>query len=233
MRRRPAVGAVGAEQAEGFDVHAVARILRRVARQWAVPVVGVVAEESEGDPFLVLVSCLLSLRTRDETTAGASERLFKLARTPERMARLPLAALRRAIYPVSFYRTKARVLVGICRDLLERFGGKTPDDLDALLSLKGVGRKTANLVVTVGFGKPGICVDTHVHRICNRLGYVKTRTPEKTEEALRRILPRRYWVRWNDWLVPYGQHLCTPLSPFCSRCELAPHCARVGVTRSR
>jgi endonuclease-3 len=149
------------------------------------------------------------------------------------MLRLSARRLQRAIYPVGFYRTKTRVILGLCRDLLARFGGRVPDDLDALLTLKGVGRKTANLVVTVGFAKPGICVDTHVHRISNRLGYVRTRTPEQTEMALRAKLPRRYWIGYNDLLVSFGQNVCTPLSPRCSRCPVRELCRKVGVTTSR
>jgi endonuclease-3 len=149
------------------------------------------------------------------------------------MLRLPARRIERAIFPVGFYRTKARVILGVCRDLLERFGGHVPGELDALLTLKGVGRKTANLVVTVGFGRPGICVDTHVHRISNRWGLVRTRTPEETEQALRACLPRRHWIGYNDLLVSFGQNVCLPLSPWCSRCPVAPWCPRVGVRRSR
>jgi endonuclease III len=185
------------------------------------------------DPFRVLIACLLSLRTKDETTGPASERLFALADTPEGMLRLRPRQIERAIFPVGFYRTKARVLQGISRDLLERFGGKVPADIDALLTLKGVGRKTANLVVTQGFAKPGICVDTHVHRISNRLGYVKTRDPGQTEVALRAKLPRRYWIGYNDLLVTFGQNVCLPVSPRCSECPVRTWCPRVGVTRSR
>ena len=214
------------------DIHEMIRILRGEVRRWKAPAVGVIAEESR-DPFQVLISCVLSLRTRDGTTEAASRRLFAIARTPERMARLSVGRLQKAIYPVSFYRTKSRSILSLCRDLVARFGGRVPDTIDELLTLQGVGRKTANLVVTVAYGKPGICVDTHVHRISNRWGYVKTRSPEETEMALRALLPRRHWVTFNDLLVPYGQNLCTPLSPFCSRCALASFCARVGVGRSR
>jgi endonuclease-3 len=192
----------------------------------------VVSTES-GDPFRVLVACLLSLRTQDTTTGPAAARLFALAHTPAAMLRLTPREIERAIYPVGFYRTKARVILGLCRDLLERFGGAVPDDIDALLTLKGVGRKTANLVVTMGYGKPGICVDTHVHRISNRLGYVKTRTPEETERALRDKLPRRYWIGYNDLLVTFGQNVCAPVSPRCSACPVRTLCRRVGVTASR
>ena len=185
------------------------------------------------DPFRVLIACLLSLRTKDQTTGPAAERLFALADTPAVMLRLPAPAIERAIFPVGFYRTKARVILGVCRDLLEHFGSRVPDTIDELLTLKGVGRKTANLVVTVGFGKPGICVDIHVHRISNRLGYVRTRTPEKTEVALRARLPRRYWIGYNDLLVSFGQNVCAPVSPKCSICPVRGLCPRVGVTRSR
>jgi endonuclease-3 len=185
------------------------------------------------NPFHVLIACLLSLRTKDETTGPAAARLFALADTPETMLRLTPSQIERAIFPVGFYRTKARVILGVCRDLLARFDGRVPDEIDALLTLKGVGRKTANLVVTQGFGKPGICVDIHVHRISNRLGYVKTRNPNETETALRARLPRRYWIGYNDLLVSFGQNICQPVSPKCSECPVRARCPRVGVTRSR
>jgi len=185
------------------------------------------------DPFRVLIACLLSLRTKDETTGPAAARLFALADTPRAMLRLTPRQIERAIFPVGFYRTKARVILGVCRDLLARFDGRVPDDIDALLTLKGVGRKTANLVVTQGFNKPGICVDVHVHRISNRLGYVKTRNPEETEMALRGRLPRRYWIGYNDLLVAFGQNICQPVSPKCSVCPVSRACPRLGVTRSR
>lgn len=215
------------------QIHAAIRIVKREIRQWQEPVVGVVARESNRDPFRILISCLLSLRTKDKTTSAASERLFTLAHTPATMVKLPLKKIEQAIYPVGFYRTKAKSIHRICRRLLKEYGGRVPDSLDELLTLPGVGRKTANLVVTVGYGKPGICVDVHVHRISNRWGYIKTKTPEKTEEALRRTLPKRYWVTFNDLLVPYGQNLCQPVSPFCSKCKLTEFCDRVGVTKSR
>ncbi|MEW6543685.1 MAG: endonuclease III [Nitrospirota bacterium] len=214
------------------EIHAAIRILRREVRRWQEPVVGVVAKESQ-DPFRILISCVLSLRTKDQTTAEASRRLFALATDPSRMLTLPVRRIETAIYPVGFYRTKARQIREISRRLLERYGGRVPDSIAELLTLKGVGRKTANLVVTVGYGKPGICVDTHVHRISNRWGYVKTKTPEQTEEALRRKLPRRYWITFNDLLVPFGQNLCQPVSPYCSRCKLTTYCDRAGVVKSR
>ena len=181
----------------------------------------------------MLVACLLSLRTQDTTTGPAAARLFALADTPRAMRALTPRRLERAIYPVGFDRTKARVILKICEDLLTRFGGAVPDDIDALLTLDGVGRKTANLVVTLGFNKPGICVDTHVHRISNRLGYVRTRTPEETEKALRATLPRRHWIGYNDLLVSFGQNVCTPISPRCSTCPVAALCRKVNVTKAR
>ena len=215
------------------QIHAAIKILRREVRQWQEPVVGVVARESARDPFRILISCLLSLRTKDKTTSEASARLFALSHTPAGLLKLPRRRIERAIYPVGFYRTKAKAIHAICRRLLEVYEGKVPQSIDELITLAGVGRKTANLVVTVGYQKPGICVDIHVHRISNRWGYVKTRTPEETEQALRARLPKRYWITFNDLLVPYGQNLCQPVSPFCSRCKLIDMCDRVGVVRSR
>jgi endonuclease-3 len=206
--------------------------LRRDAPRWRPTAIAEVTERSR-DPFRVLIACLLSLRTKDETTGPASERLFGLADTPETMLRLHPDQIERVIFPVGFYRTKARVILGVCRDLIARFGGQVPASIDALLTLKGVGRKTANLVVTMGFDKPGICVDTHVHRISNRFGYVRTKSPEKTEIALRAKLPRRYWIGYNDLLVSFGQNICLPVSPRCSQCPVAGWCPRVGVKRSR
>ena len=207
----------------------VVRTLKRLVRRWEVPVVG----HYRDDPFTTLVGCILSLRTRDETTYAASERLFRIADTPMKLAALPLRAIERLIYPVGFYRTKARTVRDLSRTLIERHGGRVPDTIEELLELRGVGRKTANLVVTLAFRKHGICVDTHVHRISNRWGYVRTRNPHETEMALRKTLPRRYWKIYNDLLVSFGQHLCQPVSPWCSRCPLEPDCERIGVRHSR
>jgi endonuclease-3 len=214
------------------DIGAAMRILRRCAPAWNAPVVTAFAEIT-GDPFQVLISCLLSLRTKDETTGPAAARLFAVADTPAAMLRLSARRIVRLIYPVGFYRTKARTIRRISRLLLAHHGGQVPGDLDALLELPGVGRKTANLVLTQGFGGPGICVDTHVHRIANRWGYVRTRTPHETEMALRRKLPRRHWIEINDLLVAFGQTICRPVSPRCSECPVTRYCARVGVHRSR
>jgi endonuclease III len=221
-----------ARAATELDIDEVIRRLRRTAPAWNPTALTTVAGERP-DPFRVLVACILSLRTQDSTTGPASARLFALADTPRTMLKRSARAIERAIYPVGFYRTKARVILRLCRDLLERFGGQVPDDLDALLTLHGVGRKTANLVVTMGFGKPGICVDTHVHRISNRLGYVRTASPTETEMALRARLPARHWIGYNDLLVAFGQNVCTPISPRCSTCPVSALCRRVGVTTSR
>lgn len=218
---------------QAHEIHAVIRTVKRETARWPDPVVGVVAKKSGRDPFLVLISCLLSLRTKDKTTAEASARLFALASTPATMQQLSQSTVESAIYPVGFYRTKAKQIQQICTQLLDRYHGRVPDQIEELLTLSGVGRKTANLVVTVGYEKPGICVDIHVHRISNRWGYVKTKTPDETEKALRGKLPRKYWITFNDLLVPFGQNLCQPVSPFCSRCKIAEYCDRVGVTKSR
>lgn len=185
------------------------------------------------DPFRVLISTLLSLRTQDKTTIEASKRLFQLATTPKDMLKLKSAQIEKLIYPVGFYRTKAKRILEICKILEEQYSGQTPDSIEELLKLKGVGRKTANLVVILGYGKLGICVDTHVHRISNRLGIVKTKTPEKTEFALREILPQKHWLYYNDILVGFGQNLCKPISPHCSICPIQKFCPKIGVTHSR
>ena len=213
-------------------IEKVVSVLKQEIKRWDVPIVGVVAEETN-DPFRILISCILSLRTKDSTTARATERLFHSAITPEAMMSLSAKTIEKAIYPVGFYRTKARNIKATCRDLVTKFDAVVPNDLDQLLTLKGVGRKTANLVITLGYGSHGICVDTHVHRISNRLGYVRTKTPEQTEMALREKLPQRYWIIFNDLLVTYGQNLCKPISPLCSQCRIVPYCNQVGVTRNR
>jgi len=223
-----------ARAAGRMDARTFARVLgrlRRAAPSWTPTALAVVA--AERDPFRVLIGCLLSLRTKDDTTAAASARLFALADTPETLLHLTPRRIERAIFPVGFYRTKARVLRRVAKDLITRFDGRVPADLDALLSLHGVGRKTANLVVTMGFGLPGICVDTHVHRISNRLGFIRTRNPEDTEWALRAKLARRHWIGLNDLLVAFGQNVCQPVSPRCSSCPATADCRRIGVVRSR
>ncbi len=189
--------------------------------------------ERTRDPFRLLVACVISLRTKDAVTAAASARLFAAAATPRAVAALDEARIAEMIFPAGFYNTKARQIREIARRIAAGHGGRVPGDRDALLALPGVGRKTANLVLGLGFGLPAICVDTHVHRISNRLGLVATRTPEQTEHALEEALPQRYWIEINDLLVTFGQQVCQPVSPWCSRCPLAQRCPRVGVDRSR
>ncbi len=207
-------------------------VLRKQVKTLHVPWLDAMAS-SDRDPFHVLISCILSLRTKDEVTAAASSRLFSLAATPEGLSSLPAAKIERAIYPAGFYKVKARRIKKMSADILRKFHGSVPDTIDDLLTLEGVGRKTANLVVTLGYNKFGICVDTHVHRITNRWGLISTKTPHETEFALRETLPRRYWKELNGMLVAFGQGICRPVSPLCSQCSIRSACARVGVTKSR
>ncbi len=190
-------------------------------------------QETSRSPFRLLVACVISLRTKDEVTAEASRRLFEIAPTPEALAELEEERIARAIYPAGFYNTKAAQLKEIARIIRDDFDGEVPASEADLLAMKGVGRKTANLVLGLGFEIPAICVDTHVHRISNRLGMVSTKTPEQTERALMEVLPRDLWVPINDLLVTFGQNRCHPTSPRCTGCPLEDLCPRVGVTRSR
>ncbi len=208
-------------------------ILKTHYPHWNAPVVTFVAV-SQGSPYQVLIATLLSLRTKDEVTREATLRLFQHAVTPDEMLRLSEEQIRDLIYPVGFYRTKANRILEISRILLEKYDGKVPDTIEELLTLPGVGRKTANLVITLGYGKPGICVDTHVHRISNRWDYVNTKTPEETEFALRGKLPISEWISYNDILVAFGQTICKPLSPLCdTQCPVNQLCPRRGVDRHR
>jgi endonuclease-3 len=213
------------------DIHQVIGLLREEVARLREPAVTRVSRKR--DPFKVLISCVISLRTKDEVTDEATARLFDAADTAEEMAGLPESRIQKLIYPAGFYRVKAAHIREISRRIAGKYGGRVPDTIDELLTLPGVGRKTANLVVSAGYGKQAICVDTHVHRISNRLGYVRTRTPRETEFALRGKLPPDYWNDFNDLLVTYGQNICTPVSPRCSICRLEPLCDRVGVVRSR
>jgi endonuclease-3 len=210
----------------------VLKILKKEYARWHAPIVTLVAERSR-DPYQILISTLLSLRTKDEVTTQASSRLFEKAKTPDAMLKLSSEEIRKLIFPVGFYKRKANTILAVSKILMEQYNGKVPDDLDELLTFPGVGRKTANLVITLGFGKAGICVDTHVHRISNRFGYVRTKTPEETEMALREKLPKIWWIPYNDILVAFGQILCKPISPWCSRCPVKIYCERVGVVKSR
>ncbi|MDR2860958.1 MAG: endonuclease III [Syntrophobacterales bacterium] len=217
---------------EEKKIETIIALLEEEASAWDVPIVTQYADNLKG-PFTILISTILSLRTKDEVTEEASRRLFALADTPEAMAALEEEDIQKAIYPVGFYRNKAKTIIEICRTLQERYHSLVPDSLDELLTLKGVGRKTANLVMTLGYGKEGICVDTHVHRISNRLGYVAAKSPDETEFALRNKLPKKYWIRYNTLMVAFGRNVCRPVSPLCSCCVVASFCDREGVVHSR
>ena len=207
-------------------------VLKRQVQSLEVPWVDQMTSR-ERDPFKVLISCILSLRTKDKVTGEASQRLFEIAQTPEALSRVSVEKIEKVIYPAGFYRVKARTIRDLSKQLLQQYDGRVPDTIEELLQLKGVGRKTANLVVTLGYDKEGICVDTHVHRITNRWGLIRTKMPHQTEFALRATLPVRYWKRLNGYLVAFGQGICRPISPLCSRCQLRPACDRVGVLHSR
>lgn len=213
------------------DISTVMAILSR--QDWGPPVISQLAETDSPDPFLILIATILSLRTKDEVTALAAPRLFALAKTPEEMLALPEEEIARVIYPVGFYRTKASTIHRICRELISRFGSRAPATLEDLLTLKGVGRKTANLVLALGYSQDAICVDIHVHRISNRLGYIQTKTPDESEFALREKLPRSLWQDYNTLMVAFGRSLCRPVSPFCSRCPVVALCDQAGFARKR
>jgi endonuclease-3 len=214
------------------DIPKIIAILRREYRKWKMPSVTRTAKRSR-DPFKVLISTILSLRTKDETTSSASKRLFRKADNPRDMVVLSTEEIKNAIYPVGFYRNKAKIIHEVSETLIERYDSEVPDDIDELLKLKGIGRKTANLVVTLGYGKPGVCVDTHVHRISNRWAFIETKSPFETEMALRERLPERYWVDYNSLLVAFGQTICRPISPKCSECPVEQFCEKIGVIKSR
>jgi len=213
----------------------VGRVMRALARAidgYELPAVEKISNEQQEDPFQVLIATMLSAQTRDAVTAAASSRLFRRARTPATIAKLPVDEIQSLIFPVSFYRNKARHVKAACEMLVGRFGGRVPATMDDLLMLPGVGRKTANLVLILSFNsRRNICVDTHVHRIANRLGWVRTKTPEETEQALYKATDRRWWPYINLYLVTWGQNVCRPVYPRCPRCDIRPFCCRVGVTR--
>ncbi len=207
--------------------------LARAIDQHELPAVEKIAEESQDDPFDVLISTMLSAQTRDPVTAAASARLFRVARTPWTMARLTTKRIEKLIYPVSFYRHKAKHVRETCRILVERYSGRVPGTMEELLTLPGVGRKTANLVLILSFRSlKNICVDTHVHRISNRLGWVQTRTPDETEQALYKATDNRWWQYINQYLVTWGQNVCRPVYPRCGACVIYQHCPRIGVERT-
>ncbi len=219
IKRSPSVGVV------------MRRLVRAIDRM-DNPAIEKLAVEQKGDSFQVLIATLLSAQTKDAVTLDASTRLFRRARTPETMARLSVSTLERLIYPVSFYRNKARHVKEASRQIMSRFGGTVPTTMSDLLTLPGVGRKTANLTLIVAYqSASNICVDTHVHRISNRFGWVTTRTPEQTEQALYAVAPRRWWALINSYLVTWGQNICRPVYPKCTACAIEPICPRIGVTR--
>ncbi|MCX7737810.1 MAG: endonuclease III [Hydrogenothermaceae bacterium] len=208
-------------------VETVISILKREYQRWNAPVIEFMAQNGD-EPFKILVSTILSLRTRDEITLKASKNLFRVVNSPEDILKLSQEELERLIYPVGFYRNKAKMLKEIAKDLIKSYGGKVPDSLEELLSLKGVGRKTANLVLSAGYGKPAICVDTHVHRISNRLGWIKTKNPQETEFELMKMVPKKYWKDINRLLVAFGQTICKPVKPKCDICPIIEHCEVSG-----
>ena len=181
------------------------------------------------DPYLVLIACILSLRTNDKTTYPATLRMLELAKTPQEMIKVTEEDLAKAIYPVGFYKNKAGQIIELSKQIVEKYDGKVPDSIDELCKFRGVGRKTANLVMTLGFGEPAICVDVHVHRIFNRLGYIKTKTPEETEFALREKLPIELWIPINTLLVTHGQNVCKPIKPMCDKCPIADYCDKLNI----
>ena len=215
----------------GFPVSEVLAKVKKAVQGCRVPSLTVISQKN--DPFAVLVSCIISLRTRDEVTYPASARLLKLAKTPAQLIKLSNAKLEQAIYPAAFFRNKSQSIKELCKDLVDNYEGRVPDKLEELLKLKGVGRKTANLTLILGYNKPGICVDIHVHRISNRWGYVKTKSPNETEMALRDKLPKCYWKGYNDLLVTFGQNICKPVSPFCGSCPIAEICPKIDVSKYR
>lgn len=215
-----------------FNIDKVVDILEKESKNWDVPVVTLIAIQ-EKDPFKVLITTIISLRTKDEVTIDASKRLYKILSKPGDIYGLDIVDIERAIYPAGFYKRKAVQIKKICERLLAEFDGKVPNDLDVLLTFEGVGRKTANLVLTEGFGLYAMCVDTHVHRISNRFGYVSTKNPEETEFALREKLPKKHWIKYNTLLVALGQSICRPISPHCTKCPVLEYCNRIGVNSYR
>ncbi|MEM7819745.1 MAG: endonuclease III [Candidatus Aenigmatarchaeota archaeon] len=205
------------------NIGIVIKILKRETKKFEIPIVTESGKKTK-NPFKVLISCLLSIRTRDEITTKASKKLFSLADTPEKMIKLSTRQIEKAIYPVGFYKTKSRRIKEICKKLINEYNSKVPDTLEELLKLKGVGRKTANIVLVYGYKKKGLPIDTHCHRIPNRLGWIKTKTPEQTEKELRKILPKKYWFDFNDLFVKFGQNICKPIRPKCNICPIYKYC---------
>ena len=207
------------------------KILKKETKKFKNPIVTEVSFDK--DPYKVLISCLLSLRTKDAVTAKATNNLFKKAKTPSQMLKLKGKQIQKLIYPVGFYRVKSKRIKEISKTLIKDYNGKVPSDMEELLKLKGVGRKTANIVLAFGFNKKALPIDVHCNRIPNRLGWVKTKTPEQTEQELSKILPEKYWIDFNNIFVVFGQNICVPVSPFCSKCPVYDYCPRIGVKKHR
>ena len=221
------------DSATGKWVLDIITALRRAIEDMPPTMSEVIVKEYKKDSFLILISCLLSLRNKDSSTLPISKKLFSIAKTPSQILSLPISKLENLIFSIGFYKHKSKVLHSVSQEILDRFGGKVPKTRQELLSIKGIGPKTANLVLSMAFDIPAICVDVHVHRISNRLGLIKTKTPEETEKALMKILPKENWIEWNKLLVLWGQNLCLPVSPLCSKCPIYNLCNRVGVKKSR
>lgn len=222
-----------ADQSNGDRAIRIIGILKKATKNMPVPAAVAIQEQYGKDPFLMLISCLLSLRARDTASLPASQTLFKRAKTPQELLALPLREIERMIYSVGFYRSKAKRLKTVCQELIDRFQGKVPDTYQELTSITGVGPKTAYLVLGEAFGKQALYVDIHVHRVSNRLGIIKTKKPEETQVQLERLIPKEYWNEYSRLIVTWGQNVCGPISPLCTRCALFKECKRVGVTRSR
>lgn len=215
-----------------IDIDAIYKILLKETQHYKVPVVDLIAVQTE-DPFKILLATILSARTKDEVTSKAAERLYRKVKNFKNLEELSVKQLEELIYPVGFYKTKAKHLKLLPLVIKKEFHGKIPDTIEELVKLPGVGRKTANLVVAVGFRKPALCVDVHVNRIFNRLGYIRTKTPYETEMALRKKLPLNYWEKINKLLVAFGQNICRPVSPYCSKCPIIRYCNQIGVKKKR
>lgn len=211
----------------------IIKILEQATRSMPEPAAVTIVKKYGRDPYLVLISCLLSLRAKDTASLPVSIALFKYAKNPQKMLQLRRSQIEKIIYSVGYYRNKAQQIIQVSQELIDRFDGLVPDTYADLISIKGVGPKTANLVMAEAFGKPSLIVDIHVHRISNRLGLIKTNTPEETQVALEALLPKKYWTLYSRLLVVWGQNICVPISPFCSKCPVFNDCKRVGVTRSR
>jgi endonuclease III len=215
------------------NIGRIISLLKKEVRQFENPISTEIGENTK-EPFLVLVSCILSLRTKDTTTGPAAKRLFSLAKTPEQMLKLSKKRIEKAIFPVGFYPTKAKYIKETCKILVDNYKGKVPGNEEELLKLPGIGRKCMGIVMCYGFNKNShIPVDTHVHKISNRLGWIRTKTPEKTEFALMGVIPKKYWRDLNNLLVAHGQNICVPVSPFCSKCLISRYCRKVGVGSKR